>query len=227
MYPRLCEFFTLTFGSLSRTLIECEVCAVHMCCVLCVLSVSCVVCVLHRVLRELRCMMCCFLFSIVLFSTHGHVLEKWTYVWRNNRKRRMFRNQISKVAATGRPSEQRRFHPIILTPATLATSWLVRQQQVPQEEATLVGHQANHKQQGEQVPQQRHQELFPSQQTLFCQQARLRHQLWVSHLQEDVEPRLIEQGSVLVSSSSDCLGSAVALRDSRTNTRDHLTRAQN
>ena len=67
----------------------------------------------------------------------------------------------------------------------------------------------------------------PSQRTWFCQQARLHHQLWVMQAQEDVEPRPIEQDMVLVSSTSDCLGSAVALGGSRTNIRDQTTRAQN
>ena len=37
------------------------------------------------VLRVLRCMMCCFPFSIPLFSTHGHVLENQTQ-WRRNKR---------------------------------------------------------------------------------------------------------------------------------------------
>ena len=68
----VCAVWREWCGALKTPCVHCSKRPRNVWCAVCVL---CVVCVLHGGLRVLRCMMCCFLFSIPLFSTHGHVLE--------------------------------------------------------------------------------------------------------------------------------------------------------
>ena len=149
--PVLVRFFHFEFQSTDQNSLVVRACVCGVRCglrgVSCVLSVSCTWCVRCVVACRVAvsclcaawCVACGMVCDVLLSLFYSFLCSRCCShlvtspnlggcsTGRNERKRRMFRNKSFQNRCDGTNFQQRRVHPVMLTPAVLATSWLARE----------------------------------------------------------------------------------------------------